>query len=115
VKSYQGGNADVCAIHALDIRDKHQLLIPVLNVLSINGVELEQEDRQIKRVSRKITSPHPGRINVPFGSKYKNYGNMTFEVKFRDAIPTQGLEVIPILRRFSAVTGRIVKIMQRLI
>jgi len=47
VKSYQGGDADIWAIHRLDIHDKHHLLIPVLNVLSIDGVELQQDNGQV--------------------------------------------------------------------
>ncbi len=116
VKSYKGGDgdADICAIHQLDIHDKHQLLIPVLNVLSINGVELEQENGQINTLTLALTGPITDRIEVPFGSKLKNYGHATFEVKFRDGIPAEGLEVIPTLKRFAWKVKRIVRTLQRM-
>jgi hypothetical protein len=109
VKSYEGGDSDIWAIHRLDIHDKHHLLIPVLNVLSINGVELEQENGQVDCLTLALTGPIPEWIEVPLGSKIKNYGHATFEVKFRDGIPAEGLEVIPTLRRFSAKTLKIVR------
>jgi hypothetical protein len=114
VKSYQGGDTDIWAIHRLDIHDKHHLLIPVLNVLSIDGVELEQENGQVDCLTLALTGPIPEWIEVPLGSKLKNYGHATFEVKFRDGIPAEGLEVIPALRRFSAKTREIVWRLQRM-
>ena len=45
VKSYNGGDADICALHDLDIDDKHHLLIPILTVVGIDGVELEKMGR----------------------------------------------------------------------
>ena len=114
VKSYQGGDADIWAIHRLDIHDKHHLLIPVLNVLSIDGVELEQENGQVDCLTLALTGPIPEWIEVPFGSKLKKYGHATFEVKFRNGILTEGLEVVPTLRRFSAKTGEIVFVFQRM-
>jgi hypothetical protein len=114
VKSYQGGDSDIWAIHQLDIDDKHHLLIPVLNVLSIEGVELEQENGQVDCLTLALTGPIPGWIEVPLGSKLKNYGHATFEVKFRDGIPAEGLEVVPTLRRFSAKTLEIVRILRRM-
>lgn len=114
VKSYKTGDADIWAVHRLDIHDKHQLLIPVLNVLSIDGVELEQENGQIDVLTLALTGPITDRIEVPFGSKLKNYGHATFEVKFRDGIPAEGLEVIPALKRFSWKVKRIVRTLQRM-
>jgi len=108
VKSYKGGDSDIWAVHQLDIHDKHHLLIPVLNVLSINGVELEHENGQVDCLTLALKGPIPGRIKTPIGSKLKNYGRATFEVKFRDGIPGEGLEVVPALRRFSAKIKEIV-------
>lgn len=114
VKPYEGGDADILAIHRLDIHDKHHLLIPVLNVLSIDGVELEQESGQVDCLTLALTGPIPEWIEVPLGSKIKNYGHATFEVKFRDGIPAEGLEIIPTLKRFSTKTLRIVRLLQRM-
>ena len=114
VKSYQGGDPDIWAIHRLDIYDKHHLLIPVLNVLSIDGVELEQENGQIDCLTLALTGPLTNRIEVPFGSNLKNYGHATFEVKFRDGIPAEGLEVVPTLKRFSWKVTRIVRTLPRM-
>jgi hypothetical protein len=57
IKSYKGGDGDkdICVIHALDIDDKHRLLIPMLAVTGIDGVELETQDGTIDRCTIVLT------------------------------------------------------------
>ncbi len=109
----EGGDFYIWAIHRLDIHDKHQLLIPVLNILAIDGVELEQEDRTIDYLTIVLTSHLPYRKVVPLGCKFKNYGQATFQVKFRDGIPAEGRDVIPTLKQFAQKTERVVRDLQR--
>ena len=115
-KSYkgEGGDADICAIHDLDIDDKHHLLIPILTVVGIDGVELENEDGTIDHFTIAITRPNVYRAQVRLGSKFKNHGKVRFQVTFREGTPTHNLEVVPTLLRFSRKTLQIVKILQRM-
>ena len=114
VKSYKGGDSDICAIHDLDIDDKHHLLIPILTVVGVDGVELENEDGTIDHFTIAITRPNVYRARVPFGSKFKNHGKVRFQVTFREGTPTHNLEVVPTLLGFSRKTLRIVKTLQRM-
>jgi hypothetical protein len=114
LKSYKGGDSDICAIHELDIDDKHHLLIPILTVVGIDGVELENEDGTIEHYTIRITRPNVYREQVAFGSKFKNHGKVRFQVTFREGTPTHDLEVVPTLLRFSRKTLQIVRILQRM-
>jgi hypothetical protein len=116
VKPYRekGGDSDICAIHDLDIDDKHHLLIPILTVVGVDGVELENEDGTTDHFTIATTRLNAYRAPVPLGSKFKNHGKVRFQVTFREGTPTHNLEVVPTLLRFSRKTLRIVKILQRM-
>jgi hypothetical protein len=114
VKCYKGGDSDICAIHDLDIDDKHHLLIPMLTVVGVDGVELENEDGTIDRFTIVLTRPNFYRKSVPLHSKLKNHGEVRFQITFREGTPTHDLAVVPTLIRFSKKTLRIVNFLQRL-
>ena len=114
VKSYQGGDGDICAIHDLDTDDKHHFLIPLFTVTSIDGVELENGDGTVEHFTIGLTRPNYYRQRVPLDSKLKNHGEVTFKITFREGTPLYGLEVVPTLLRFSRKTLRIVNFLQRL-
>jgi hypothetical protein len=114
VKSYEGGDADICAINTLDLNDKHVLLIPVINFVKIDGVEFEDEGGRILH-SLIATKRNIGyRINIPTGSHVKNYGQATIQVVFPHETITEGLEVVPTLNRFYGKTREIVRKLQRM-
>jgi len=116
VKPYkgEGGDKDICAIHALDIDDKHHLLIPILTLVGIDGVELENEDGTIDRFTIAVTRHNFYRAPVPLGSKFKNHGEVRFKITFREGISTHNLGVVPTLIRFSKKTLRVVRGLQRM-
>jgi hypothetical protein len=115
VKSYKGGDADILALHKLDINDKHILLIPMLTATGIEGVEIENEDGTIDRIDI-LLAPPPNcyRKTVPLQTKLKNHGEIRFKVTFREGTPLENLEVIPILQRLSWKTDQIVRALQRM-
>jgi hypothetical protein len=113
VKCYQGGDCDILAIHALDIDDKHNLLIPMLTVSGVEGVELEHEDGTINRYTIMLTRPNFYHMVVPLNSKIKNHGEVRFEITFREGTPLENLEVIPTLKRLSWKTSKIFRALQR--
>lgn len=113
VKCYKGGDGDILALNALDIDDKHRLLIPMLTIVGIKGVEIENEDGTIDHVDMVIERPNSYRREVPLESKLKNHGEVSFKVTFREGTPLENLEVIPTLKRLSWKTGRIVRSLQK--
>jgi hypothetical protein len=84
VKCYEGGDADILALHALDIDDKHHLLIPMLTVTGVKGVEVEHEDGKVTRHEIMLVPPNSYRTIVPLESKIKNHGEVRFEIPFRE-------------------------------
>jgi hypothetical protein len=46
VKPYQAGNVALWTLHHLDMTDKHELLIPVLKLMIVNQVSLEDEQNR---------------------------------------------------------------------
>jgi hypothetical protein len=115
VKSYKGGNSDICAINSLDLNDKHTLLIPVIHFVKIDGVELEDESGRILH-SLVATQRNIGyKIHIPPECHVKNYGKVTIQVVFPQGTLTEGLEVIPTLRRFYGKTREIVRKLQQIV
>jgi hypothetical protein len=118
VKCYEGGDSDILALHVLDIDDKHELLIPLLAATGVTGVELENEDGPIDRFDIVLTRFNaPGisstyRHPVGLETKLKNHGEIRFQITFGKGIPTEKLEIIPTLNRFSDKVWEIVRRLQ---
>lgn len=113
VKCHEGGDADILALHALDIDDKHRLLIPLLTVTGIQGVELQYPDGAIERLDIRIEN----RVNffrkiVPLDSKLQDHGQVTFQVTFREGAPLENAEIISTLKRISWKASRIVRALE---
>jgi hypothetical protein len=114
VRSYEGGDSDVWAIHRLDLHEKHRILIPVLDVISLDGVEWEREDGRIDLLTFDFTRNLSCRVEVPHRGKIKNHGQLVTRVTFRNGTPAEGLGVAPTLFRFYLKTRAIVRKLQRM-
>jgi hypothetical protein len=118
VKCYKGGDSDILALHDLDIDDKHFLLIPMVAVTGVIGIELENEDGLIDSFDIGRTRfSGPGiqstyRRNVGLETKLKNHGEVRFKVTFGKGTPTENLEIVPTLERFSRKVWEIVRRLQ---
>jgi hypothetical protein len=115
IKPYRGGDSDICSLHDLAIRDKHHLLIPVANIVSIDGLELEDESGDVDVHTFTATRPlltHG--IAVPFGSHIKNHGKVAIRITFGNGILADDPEVVPTLSRLRWKTSRIVRVFQRM-
>lgn len=114
VKSYEGGDTDIVALHNLDVDDKHRLLIPVVAVTGIKGVELKNEDGSVDVLDIAITRPNAFRKVVGLETQLQNHGEVVFHVTFGKGAPGEDFEVIPTLMRYSKKVERIVRTLQRL-
>jgi hypothetical protein len=116
VKSYEGGDSDIWAIHRLDIDDKHHLLIPLVSLVSIDGVELENKDGTVDRFTY-VPGTYPSlpyRLEIPDTSHVKSNGEVTIRVTFGEGPLGDDIEICSTLRRFSAKVLQIVRILQRM-
>lgn len=93
IRPYKGGNAIgdlIYALHRLDIRDKHQLLIPQVQVSHI--WEVCAEGRTVGEGTKVIYGPD---IINTFGSKDKYEGQLSASIIFGEgAVPVEGKPVL---------------------
>jgi hypothetical protein len=98
IKSYRGGNDTIWAIHKLDILDKHRLLVPLVNIASIEGMELEDERDNIHRGGTWGTpQPPPFYVPLQVGWNIKKHGKVTLDILFDKRTPLHGEEVLEML------------------
>jgi hypothetical protein len=115
VKCHKGGDADILAMHKLDIDDKHDVLIPMVTATAIKGVELQYEYGIVDRFDISLLPPPNGYTQVvPFETKLKNHGEVIFEITYGEGSSLQGIEVIPTLKKWAYKTRRIVFAIQRM-
>jgi hypothetical protein len=115
VKGYKGGDADILAIHALDIDDKHRLLLPMLTVTGVTGIEIEGEDGTIDTHEIVLRTHRDScRRPVPLGSKLKNHGEVHFQITFGPGTTVEGREILPTLSIWHDKVWELIRWLQRL-
>ncbi len=115
IKPYKGGNDSLCALHALDIVDKHKLLIPVASVTRLIGVSAE-DDRHNRFEFRCITVGEGGKLNMVSTSSnlnITNQGQPSFDVLFDKGQVFEGKSVIPTLHQLSQLVSGIVQTIEK--
>ncbi len=116
IKPYDGGNDPLMALHELELIDKHKLVIPLVQVTALNGIDFEDENRNVwKNVSLSVD--RAGRIFKAVESSakihIKKYGQPSFEILFDDGFPLEYEPIIPALYQFAQLITNIVKIFER--
>ncbi len=117
IKAYQGGNTFVCAIHQLDIQDKHRLLIPTSNYGSIEGLELKDDRRgTVHTVGSMglVLENDTFHIAVAPGVTVQKEGRLPIEVVLKEGL-LQSLEVRETLRILAMTSLSIVELLEGLI
>lgn len=118
VRPYQGGNPALWGLHKLNVRDKHELLIPVLKLVMVSGVYLE--DNQYRRIgdrdyimgdSSKIRIADADDRNVTV----KDRGHADVTILFDIGTPFYGEPVVPTLKRVSEEVTRTIKAFESLL
>lgn len=99
VKPYRcGGNAELVALHDLDINDKHFALIPTLSVARIQGVKFKDgRGRGGETSIMQFGAPLRSQFDVPLGYKAESYGKVILGVSFGQGTPLENTEVLPTL------------------
>jgi len=83
IKPYAGGNDSIWSIHVLDIDDKHRLLLPVIEFVSIQGIEVEDEHGKVVQGGTWGTDQTPPYyVPIEKGWHLKNKGKVAFSVLF---------------------------------
>ncbi len=115
IKPYPGGNDAICALHELNILDKHMLLLPVMQVSALLDVCAE-DDRGNRMVNATLVIDGTGRAMIPFVTsgnlQIQNYGKPAIQIFFAEGLPMHGEPVIPTLRLFTERVSGIIEAFQ---
>ena|SRR6202521_5950669 len=116
IKPYEGGNDSIWFIHILDIDDKHRLLLPVLEFVSILGIEVENEKGEIQKGST-WSGPQkpPYYVPIPLGWHFKEKGKVAFSVLFDDGPTFQFSDIRDMLWAFSIQVVNVVQWLENVI
>lgn len=110
VKPYKAGDYTLWALHDLNIRDKHQLLVPIFDLMRFSDIRLEDDkevffaDRQpyFMDDSSRFKIERRGRLTV------KDKGHAAIAIVFNEGVPFQHDSVIQSLDKIAkCVTGTI--------
>jgi hypothetical protein len=105
-----GGNAELLALHDLDINDKHFALIPTLNIANIRGVKFKNAATGVMAMSSIMGFgsflSHTCDIQVGFTAE--DYGHVVLGVQFGHDTPLENSQVVPYLHRIRQVVFEIV-------
>lgn len=115
IRPYNGGDFAIRTIHELDIRDKHRLLIPVMNYSSIGDIHVKDEHGQIHRGDTWATNePLPHFVDLVRGLHVENPGSASLSVMFeyRDVGGEMGMDI---LRQFSHSVLHTVKLLEEFV
>ena len=111
IRPYKGGNDALCALHDLDIIDKHRLLIPTINYTAVRGVSAE--DFQGTKVINCHFMVGPGGvlngIKAGPGFKITNHGQPTYLVLFDKGTIFEGKPIIQTLHGLSQLILNTIK------
>ncbi len=112
VKPYLGGNQFLHALHTLNIGDKHQLLIPVLKLVGVFDVALEDErGRAVGRREYIMDESCRIRLRDALYSKVtvKNKGRATAQILFDEETALGGTAINATLGHIAEMVTRTIE------
>jgi hypothetical protein len=117
IKPYKnGGNEALCALHDLDITDKHHVLITTYSPTFIRNILIENEDGELKSISVPLRK---GQLtNVPVYSvhgkvKLKDKGKPAGDIFFLEGVTFWMEPVIPTLQQLSQLVMGIIQVLEK--
>jgi hypothetical protein len=98
VKPYPGGDDLLCALHYVDIMDKHKLLVPVFDCTGASGIRLEDEHGEVE-ASLMPKYGTNGIVYVDFfpNVQIKDKGRISVAVSFDNGTPLAAVPIPGIL------------------
>lgn len=120
IGAHKGGDALLCALHFLDISDKHMLLIPVFGIAHLNHVDADIVMGKTTITMRDCTFGvgQGGILNLietPATSEMsiKSKGQPSFGMFFGKGTGLEGQLIGPTLTKFTQLVGHILEIFER--
>lgn len=102
IKPYDGGDYFIRTVHALDLQDKHRLLIPVVHYSSIGDIVVKNQSGNLVHGSTwGTTDPLPHFVEFARGLHIENPGSASFEVMFQYGNAGRETRAVDSLRFYS--------------
>ena len=114
VKPYKGGNDPLCALHALDITDKHKLLIPIFSIAALKHVNLRAGPMSMTDCTLAVGDG--GKLNIlamPGKIEFEGYGEPAFAVLFDKGQVFERQPVVPTLKQLSEVVSGVIQAIEK--
>jgi hypothetical protein len=120
IKPYSGingGNEILRYIRNLDMRDKHELLIPTLNIPLVKGLAIQNQQGEVA-VGDTLLLRGNGNLDIIFhvagDHKIKDEGKLAITVVLEHIHRLQAVEICSLLKNFLDVVLHIVKLFESL-
>jgi hypothetical protein len=114
IKPYKGGNDSLCALHSLDIADKHRLLLPVFSVAALTDVNGKAGG--VTFTNCTFAAGESGILNVlgmPGKFEFQGYGKPAISISFDKAQPLEGQPVIPTLQQLAQIVLGVIQTVEK--
>lgn len=114
IKPYDGGNFYLRPLHQLDIRDKHELLIPSTNYGNVSGLKIKDQYGSVKAGTWGQELTEEFHIDFSLNIKIEDKGYVSFEIVFKEG-PMKNMKVSDILQEFSRTVLGIVELLEKFV
>ncbi len=107
IKSYKGGNYALWALHDMNITDKHQLLIPLFDVMRFSDISLQNDKEVFVADKDYITeSSFHWKLDRKGNLAVKDKGHAALAIVFNVGTPFENQPVITTLYKISECVTR---------
>jgi hypothetical protein len=114
IKPYVGGNDALCALHALDVTDKHKLLIPLLSVSALTNVNARIGGITFTNCSFTVSSDRVLNVGSFPDGELKIEGKATPAIGIAfDKGTMEGEPVVPTLHQLSQIVSGVVDAIEK--
>jgi hypothetical protein len=114
IKPYDGGNFYLRPLHKLDIRDKHELLIPATNYGNVSGLIVKDQYRSVSSRSWGGELGEEFHIDFPQDVEIEDKGRVPFGIVFKEGA-MKNMEVSDVLKEFSGTVLGVVKLLEKFV
>jgi hypothetical protein len=103
IEPYKAGNYSVWALHDLDVSDKHQFIIPVLQLMCFSDIRLEDDEHLVLEPGRDYFMDSSCSVSIQGMGNFtlKDKGHAATNILFPIDVPFEGNPVIPSLLQLS--------------
>jgi hypothetical protein len=113
VQPYRGGNTALSILHALDIADKHRLIVPIFNVFGVTFSVIRDGQKFTTVSFGIIRGEKTSMVEVHPGAEIEGYRHPMVHVLFDDIEGLKHQPVIPMLHQLRQVVSGTVQEVER--